>query len=110
MFKKSFDWLDKTLGRDGERWRVLLEVAPFFLLGLQLFLFAAFAKLKFTLAILALLNTPLAFMAGCTYIFRFFAKRKYKVKIIWISQDIIAPFIITGFYIAEIVALIQQLI
>ena len=85
MFRKSFDWLDKKLGKSGARWKGLLDFTPFLLLIAQIALFAGLPAKYPNISnfILLLLNTPLAIIAAYYYPFKYIATKKYKIWVMW---------------------------
>lgn len=107
MFKKTFDWLDKRLGKSDRKWRALLEIIPLLLFVLQLAIIFSFGQFDVKSLIL---NTPLAIISFCTYPLAFYAKKKYRIRIVWYGFAKLVPVYILIFYVVEAVFIIQQII
>ncbi len=109
MFKKSFDWLDKKLGKSGERWKNLLDFTPFFLLVAQIAIFVGLPAKHPAIsnAVILLLNTILAIIAAYYYPFKYFAIKKYKIWVMW-ARGI--PVIVLGVYAVQLIWTIRLLL
>ena len=85
MFRKAFDWLDKKLGKSGNRWKNILDFTPFLLVETQIALVVGL-PVKYpniSNSVLLLLNTPLAIIAVYYYPIKHIAIKKYKIWVTW---------------------------
>ena len=113
MFKKSFDWLDKKLGKSGENWGRVLGDIPFLLYFLQAGFIIALAQddSDRRMAIIFLLNTFLVPVAIFVYPLFSLAKKKYKkVHVYWGPKELFAPILVLGFYCVELACIIKAIV
>ena len=109
MFRKLFDWLDKEIGKSGEKWRRIIGAVPFLLFVMQLILMFAFFNSDSDVKLIALflLNTLLVPVATCVYPFYRFAKKKYKIHAIWLPFESFSPLMVLAFYSLEVIYIVR---
>ena len=102
MFRRIFGWLDAEFGKNPKRWKAFLEILPGLLFIFQGTLFLLYTQTeKIVVHIIFLLIS--AFFAICTLSFwtiKPFAKKKYKLKLMWGRYDsVIVPLIVIGGFV-----------
>ena len=112
MFKRLFDNMDRKLGENGERWKIILGSVPFLLYILQVIFVFAFTNGNSNerAVFIFLLNTLLVPLAICAYPFTCFAKRKYKINTYWLPFESFAPLLVLGFYFLEVIQIIKIIV
>lgn len=113
MFSRIFDWLDRTIRGNGERWENLLEFIPTVLFAIQCISLGYRAAIpecsNLENFLYLIFDAFLVFISICFCTFVEYAKKKYKITPIWIRlENILVPCLIIVFFVLHIISIISQ--